>query len=337
MAERRAVNKYYPPDWDPSKGSVNAHVGQHPLRARARKLDEGILIVRFELPFSVWCGGCGELLATGVRFNAEKTRIGSYFSTPIWSFRMKCRSCSSWFEIHTNPKEATYDVVHGARKKAEPEAQADDPLEIIDLVSGAANSKRSRLHELDVKEARRRREAQTMERLDTLKGASDRRWKDPDATNADLRKTFRVGRRIRDEDRRQSEEIQSRTGIALPILPAAPEDTVGASQVRFGAADSATERVAAAQMAAGRPLFGTHGTSGGTALASKMALRQLGKSDPFAAQPVGQFGPARDLGIRRRTCTRGGPAGGLAELSTIYGRQSPSPPSSLSASDEGSG
>jgi len=48
MAERKATNKYYPPDWTPDKGSINKYVGQHPLRDRARKLDQGILIIRSE-------------------------------------------------------------------------------------------------------------------------------------------------------------------------------------------------------------------------------------------------------------------------------------------------
>lgn len=40
----------------------------------------------------------------GVRYNAEKKKIGSYYSTPIYSFRCKCHLCSGWFEIHTDPK-----------------------------------------------------------------------------------------------------------------------------------------------------------------------------------------------------------------------------------------
>jgi coiled-coil domain-containing protein 130 len=104
MAERRAVNKWYPPDWNPSMGSVNQYWGQHPLRERARKLKEGILIVRFEMPFNIWCGGCEKHIAMGVRFNAEKKKVGHYHSTPIWNFSMTCHMCSHRFEIQTDPK-----------------------------------------------------------------------------------------------------------------------------------------------------------------------------------------------------------------------------------------
>jgi coiled-coil domain-containing protein 130 len=74
------------------------------LRERARKLDQGILIVRFEMPYNVWCEGCNEHIGKGVRFNAEKKQFGNYFSTKIWQFRMKCHLCSNWMEIHTDPK-----------------------------------------------------------------------------------------------------------------------------------------------------------------------------------------------------------------------------------------
>lgn len=76
----------------------------------------------------------------GVRYNAEKKKIGTYYSTPIFSFRCKCHLCDGWFEIETDPKVYTmialserrrlsflssfwqntrYKVVSGARQKDE--------------------------------------------------------------------------------------------------------------------------------------------------------------------------------------------------------------------------
>lgn len=94
--------------------------GQHPLRERAKKLDQGILVIRFEMPFNVWCNGCGHLIGKGVRFNAEKKQIGSYFSTKIWSFSMTAPCCSEHIEVQTDPKNHEYIVVAGARRKARP-------------------------------------------------------------------------------------------------------------------------------------------------------------------------------------------------------------------------
>ncbi|CAL1538631.1 unnamed protein product [Lymnaea stagnalis] len=117
MAERKAVNKYYPPDWDPRKGSANKRVGQHPLRDRAKKLSQGILVIRFELPYNIWCGGCGSHIGMGVRYNAEKSKVGNYYSTPIYKFRMKCHLCDNYFEIQTDPKNHDYVILNGARRK----------------------------------------------------------------------------------------------------------------------------------------------------------------------------------------------------------------------------
>ncbi|CAI7837115.1 unnamed protein product, partial [Closterium sp. NIES-53] len=81
LAAARADNFYYPPEWTPEQGSLNKFQGQHPLRERAKKLGDGILVIRFEMPFHVWCGGCKSMIAKGVRFNAEKKHIANYLST----------------------------------------------------------------------------------------------------------------------------------------------------------------------------------------------------------------------------------------------------------------
>ena len=67
MGERKGQNKYYPPDYDPKKGGLNKFMGTHALRERAKKLHLGILIIRFEMPYNIWCEGCGNHIGMGVR------------------------------------------------------------------------------------------------------------------------------------------------------------------------------------------------------------------------------------------------------------------------------
>ena len=117
MGERKGVNKWYPPDYDPNKGGLNKWQGTHALRERARKIHLGILIIRFEMPYNVWCEGCGLHVGMGVRFNAEKKKIGMYYTTPVYQFRMKCTMCDNHYEIKTDPANLDYVCVSGCRRQ----------------------------------------------------------------------------------------------------------------------------------------------------------------------------------------------------------------------------
>ncbi|KAL0484806.1 coiled-coil domain-containing protein [Acrasis kona] len=119
MAEWGAP-KYYPPEWEPKKGSINKFRGVHALRERARKFEtEGILIIRFEMPFNIWCGNCNDMIGKGTRFNAEKSHDGNYLSTRIYKFVMKCAKCKNKITIHTDPKACDYVVTEGGKRKEE--------------------------------------------------------------------------------------------------------------------------------------------------------------------------------------------------------------------------
>ncbi|XP_011876578.1 PREDICTED: coiled-coil domain-containing protein 130 homolog [Vollenhovia emeryi] len=117
MGERKGTNLYYPPDYDPRAGGLNKFLGTHALRERARKIHMGILIIRFEMPYNIWCDGCGNHIGMGVRYNAEKKKIGMYYSTPLYQFRMKCHLCDNHFEIKTDPANLDYVIVSGARRQ----------------------------------------------------------------------------------------------------------------------------------------------------------------------------------------------------------------------------
>ncbi|KAG8910378.1 hypothetical protein FRC00_008293, partial [Tulasnella sp. 408] len=114
----QGFNRWIPPDYDPQKHhTLNDYHGKKALGDRERKRDQGILITRFELPFNIWCGTCNNHIGMGVRYNAEKKKVGNYYSTPIYSFRCKCHLCDGWFEIQTDPKNTRYVVTSGARKQ----------------------------------------------------------------------------------------------------------------------------------------------------------------------------------------------------------------------------
>lgn len=83
-----------------------------------RHLSHPRIPLRFEVPFNIWCSKCGEHIAKGVRFNAEKKQVGSYHSTKIWSFSMR-HHCGGRITIETDPKNAEYIVKEGARRKVE--------------------------------------------------------------------------------------------------------------------------------------------------------------------------------------------------------------------------
>ncbi|KAG0043381.1 hypothetical protein BGZ83_011467 [Gryganskiella cystojenkinii] len=235
MADRKATNKYYPPDWDPSKGSINTYHGQHPLRDRARKLDQGILIVRFELPYNIWCNGCNHPIGMGVRYNAEKKKVGNYYSTAILSFRMKCHLCDNWFEIRTDPKNSAYVVTAGARKKIEdfdPQDNETIELDTPDERERRANDKFAKLEHAQLDANKARVGATVLTRLQNL---NDRQWSDPYALSQRLRKKFREEKKAQVALAAECRSVADRVGFAFEILPESEQDRERSKMIRFDA------------------------------------------------------------------------------------------------------
>lgn len=151
MGERKVLNKYYPPDFDPA------------LLPRNKKPKDKQIVVRVMLPFSMQCQACGEYIYRGKKFNARKEWSGEdYLGIKIWRFYLRCTSCMQEITFKTDPKNADYVCEAGAARNFEPwrqEADAEDAQraakeeEEVDAMKALENRMIQSKREMDAQDA----------------------------------------------------------------------------------------------------------------------------------------------------------------------------------------
>ncbi|UZJ54974.1 hypothetical protein CBS101457_004294 [Exobasidium rhododendri] len=116
MSERKVLNKYFPPDFDPSKV---------PRRKIAKDKQE---VIRLMAPFSMRCNTCGEYIYAGKKFNGRKETVQGedYYGIKIFRFYIKCPTCSSEITFKTDPRNTDYTVEHGVSRNFEPWREGKD-------------------------------------------------------------------------------------------------------------------------------------------------------------------------------------------------------------------
>lgn len=120
-----SFQKYYPPDFDPSK------IPRMKL-ARNRQYT-----VRLMAPFNMRCQTCGEYIYKGKKFNARKEDVegDDYLGIRIYRFYIKCTRCLQEISFKTDPKNTDYEIEAGATrnfmalKLAEEQAQREEDEE----------------------------------------------------------------------------------------------------------------------------------------------------------------------------------------------------------------
>ncbi|XP_070039809.1 uncharacterized protein [Nicotiana tomentosiformis] len=102
MGERKVLNKYYPPDFDPAK------------IPRRRQLPNQLA----SFNFLFWC-------YFGDAFVSLSTCLG----IQIFRFYFKCTKCSAEITYKTDPKNSDYTVESGATRNFEPWRGQDEEME----------------------------------------------------------------------------------------------------------------------------------------------------------------------------------------------------------------
>ncbi|KAJ8723552.1 hypothetical protein PYW08_003464 [Mythimna loreyi] len=224
MGERKGQNLYYPPDYDPKVGGLNKFMGTHALRERARKIHMGILIIRFEMPYNIWCDGCNNHIGMGVRYNAEKTKIGMYYTTPVYQFRMKCHLCDNHFEIKTDPGNLDYVIVSGARRQE----NRWDPTENGQIVPETKETQKKlfddAMFRLEHKTGDEDAAKQDKPRLGRLVGRNESVWKDDYEANCSLRRNFRKRRKELEEASINDGLLLAKSSLNINLLPENEDD-----------------------------------------------------------------------------------------------------------------
>jgi len=155
MSERKVLNKYYPPDFDP------ANIPRGPGGRNKT------FIIRLMAPCNMRCTTCGEYIYKGRKFNARKEDVDdmNHLGLRIYRFYIRCTACVSEIVFRTDPANTDYVLEAGATRNFEALAKAekiaeeeqkahrqeleDNPMKLLEERTEASKNEMARMEALE--------------------------------------------------------------------------------------------------------------------------------------------------------------------------------------------
>ncbi|KAJ7244136.1 DUF572-domain-containing protein [Mycena haematopus] len=175
MAERKVLNKYFPPDFDPD------------LIPRRRGPKNSQQVVRLMAPFSMRCNTCGEYIYKGKKFNARKETVDGedYYGIKIFRFYIKCTLCSAEITFKTDPKNTDYAAEHGASRNFEPWREEAE-VEEVDRLAKLEEEENNPMKVLENRTTDSKREMDILDALQDIRARNARNERVGNTSSVDL-------------------------------------------------------------------------------------------------------------------------------------------------------
>ncbi|KAM9313314.1 putative splicing factor YJU2B [Gastrophryne carolinensis] len=193
------------------------------------------------MPYNIWCDGCKNHIGMGVRYNAEKKKVGNYYTTPIYRFRMKCHLCVNYIEMQTDPANCDYVIVSGATRKEERWDMSENEQILTTEHEQKQKLETDSMYRLEHGAADREKLKKAAPSLAELQDAQSA-WKDDFALNSLLRNKFREEKKQIREEEAKDQALLTKASLDLKLLPETEEDKRMASLLKYRSLESYDQR-----------------------------------------------------------------------------------------------
>lgn len=179
MSERKVINKYYPPNFNP----MEAEQAARKLSKKLKTMNKDSITIRLMTPFSIRCLKCSEYIAKSRKFNGKKELLPERYldSIKVYRLSIKCPRCNNMICFRTDPKSGDYIMEiggvrnHVKKQTANQEESLDETLERLEREQQEENSKtengqeEDKLAELEKRLAKFQQEQEDDEKLEQLR------------------------------------------------------------------------------------------------------------------------------------------------------------------------